>query len=125
MTPEQLWSNNRGDWNLDANRIDGEHWAALNYQGQIVLVVELVSAGFEWVTIPGKRPKKSLIGRVLTKGDPAYDALTGTHVEYPPGSRNPILYGNDPEIVEAPPNDALGELTLQAAGSRESNGIRP
>ncbi|TVU64091.1 hypothetical protein FQP90_08880 [Paenarthrobacter nitroguajacolicus] len=123
VTPEQLWSNNRGDWNLDANRIDGQHWAALNYQGQIVLVVELGSTGFEWVTIPSKRPKKALIGRVLTKGDPAHDALIGTHIEYPPGSRNPILYGDDPEIVEVSPNDALGELTLQAAGSGNPKGF--
>ena len=61
-TPNQLWANNRGDWYLDAGRIAGERWAALNYQGRVVLVSELNDPGHELLTGNTGRPKKE-IGR--------------------------------------------------------------
>lgn len=96
-TPEQLWANNRGDWFLDKKRIAGERWAALNYRSQIVLVAELNNPDHEIVTgSETRRSKKALIGRVLPAGHSIHEALIGTRVEYPAGSRNSILYGADP-----------------------------
>ncbi|MBT2565905.1 DUF3883 domain-containing protein [Arthrobacter sp. ISL-85] len=98
-TPEQLWASNRGDWFLDAKRIARERWAALNYEGRVVLVAELNDPDHEIVTgtATGK-PKKALRGRVLPDGHPLHEVLMGTWVDYAPGSRNSILYGADPEV---------------------------
>lgn len=46
-TPEQLRAHHRGDWYMDADRIASERWAALNYQGRVVLVAELDDPGYE------------------------------------------------------------------------------
>lgn len=95
-TPEELWNQNRGDYFLDAGRIAAERWAALNYQGQVVLVAELDDPKHEVLTnVPG-RPKKALLGHVLRRGNAIHDALIGTRVTY--DSRNSIQYGLDPSI---------------------------
>jgi hypothetical protein len=100
-TPEQLWAHNRGDWYLDAGRIASQRWAALNYQGRVVLVAELNDPDHEILAGKTARPKKALIGRVLPAGHSMHEFLIGTRVEYPPGSRNSILYGPDPETADA------------------------
>jgi hypothetical protein len=99
-TPEQLWAHNRGDYRLDAKIIARHRWAALNFQGKIVLVAELDDPDHEVLAISTGGFKKALIGRVLSDGHPIYKALVGTHIEYPRGSRNSILYGPDPETTE-------------------------
>lgn len=131
-TSEQLWANNRGDWFLDTKRIARERWAALIYQGQIVLVAELNDPNHEVVTGTDiGRPKKALLGRVTGDGHPIHEALMGTQVEYPPGSRNSILYSPDPGTADRdlPETDlpgpgrqgsrmALSELTDASAVTR-------
>lgn len=98
-TPKQLWVNNRGDWYLDAGRIAHERWAALNYQGRVVLVAELKNPNHVILAGNARAPKKALRGRVLPAGHSIYEALIGTQVEYAPGGRNSILYGPDPEMA--------------------------
>ncbi|CAN7242520.1 DUF3883 domain-containing protein [Arthrobacter sp. LjRoot78] len=100
-TPEQLWAHNRGDWYLDAGRIASERWAALTYQGRVVLVAELNDPAHELLAGNTGRPKKALIGRVLAAGDTIHVALIGTQVKYAPHSRTAILYGPDPEAADA------------------------
>ncbi|MEV7132134.1 DUF3883 domain-containing protein [Arthrobacter sp. NPDC093128] len=100
-TPDQLWAHNRGDWYLDAQRISSERWAALNYQGRVVLVAELDDPGHELLAGNTGRPKKALIGRVLAVGHSIHEALIGREVEYAPRSRTAILYGPDPEAAAA------------------------
>lgn len=118
-TPEQLWANNRGDWFLDEKRIASERWAALNYRGRIVLVAELNDPDHEIVTGPDTgRPKKALIGRVLADGHPIHKVLIGTQVEYPPGSRNSILYRADPETDGAVDADLPEAWDLPGAGGQ-------
>ncbi|WP_426989918.1 DUF3883 domain-containing protein [Pseudarthrobacter sp. Y6] len=104
-TPEQLWAHNRGDWYLDAGRIAGERWAALNYQGRVVLIAELDDPGHELLAGNTGRPKKALIGRVLAAGHSIHEALIETRVEYTPRSRTAILYGPDPEADPTPQAD--------------------
>lgn len=96
-TPEDLWDNNRGDYRLDAGRIAGERWAALNYQGSVVLVAELNGPKYEVLTGMPKAPKKALLGHVLRPGNSVHDALIGTSVAY--DSRNSIQYGLDPLLA--------------------------
>ncbi|WP_426997096.1 DUF3883 domain-containing protein [Pseudarthrobacter sp. N5] len=98
-TPERLWANNRGDWFLSARSISDERWAALNYQGRVVLVAELKDPDHELLVGNTRAPKKALIGRVLPAGHFIHEALIGTQVEYAPGSRNSISYGPDPEMA--------------------------
>lgn len=103
-TPEELWDHNRGDYRLDADRIASERWAALNYQGMVVLVAALDDPKHQVLTgMPG-RPKKALLGHVLRAGDYVHDALIGTRVTY--DSRNSIQYGLDP-VAERPDEDPL------------------
>lgn len=97
-TPEQLWANNRGDWFLSAKSISDERWAALNYQGRVVLVAKLKNPNHVILADNTRAPKKALRGRVLPAGHSIHAALIGTKVDYAPGSRNSILYGPDPEI---------------------------
>jgi hypothetical protein len=118
-TPEQLWANNRGDWFLDEKRIASQRWAALNYQGHIVLVAELNDPDHEIVTgTDTGKPKKALVGRVLPAGHSIYKALIGTQVEYPPGTRNSIRYGPDPEITGAVDADLPEARDLPGAGGQ-------
>ncbi|MET3812567.1 hypothetical protein [Arthrobacter sp. UYEF3] len=100
-TPEQLWANNRGDWFLSAKSISDERWAALNYQGRVVLVAELKDPDHVILVGNTRAPKKALRGRVLPAGHSIHEALIGTQVEYAPGSRNSIMYGPDPEMAGA------------------------
>ncbi|MFE5836710.1 protein NO VEIN domain-containing protein [Arthrobacter sp. NPDC056493] len=100
-TPEELWAHNRGDYFLNPKSIAGQRWAALNYEGHVVLVAELHDPDYEVLEVKTGRPKKALIGHVLAEGHPIYKALVGTQIEYPRGSRNAILYGPDPETAEA------------------------
>ncbi len=94
-TPAELWENNRGDWRLLAERIAEQRWAALNYQGLVVLVAELADPPYQ--VLPGAtRPKKALLGRVLRDDHPVHEALIGMTVVYPPGSRNSIRYEPTP-----------------------------
>ncbi|MDR7083149.1 hypothetical protein J2X01_002442 [Arthrobacter ginsengisoli] len=118
-TPEQLWANNRGDWFLDKKRIASERWAALNYLGEIVLVAELNDPAHEIVTgTDTGRPKKALIGRVLADGHSIHQVLMGTQVEYPPGSRNSILYRPDPETAVAANAGPAEARDLAGAGGQ-------
>ncbi|WP_430297778.1 hypothetical protein [Sinomonas sp. B1-1] len=95
VTPEELWENNRGDWWLAKKRIEGERWAALNYQGRIVLVAELYGPYHETVSDSRTgKPKRALVGAPLPAGHPVSEALMGTQVEY---RRNPVSYDPDPE----------------------------
>lgn len=100
-TPEQLWENNRGDYSLAVDRMAGQRWAALNYQRQVVLVVELGDPSHRIVTSPTGKEKKALIGRVLAAGHPVHEALIDTRIEYSPGARNSIRYSTDPEPRDA------------------------
>ncbi|MET3206280.1 UNVERIFIED_ORG: hypothetical protein ABIB21_003099 [Arthrobacter sp. UYEF13] len=97
-TPTQLWANNRGDWSLRADKIFTERWAALNYQGRVVLVAELGDPGYEVLPV-APRPKKALLGRVLAAGHPVHEALVGTPVVYK--GRNAIQYDPSPEGADA------------------------
>lgn len=106
-TPEQLWENNRGDYSLDAERIAGHQWAALNYRGQVVVIAKLIGPRHEIVMSPTGRKKKALLGSVLAATHPVHQALTRSGVEYPPGTRNSILYSRDPDITY-PPEDEPG-----------------
>jgi len=98
-TPEQLWANNRGDWFLSAKTISDERWAALNYQGRVVLVAKLNNPNHVILAGNTRARKKALRGRVLPAGHSIHEALIGTQVDYAPGSRNSILYGPDPEMA--------------------------
>ncbi|MGN6405687.1 DUF3883 domain-containing protein [Sinomonas sp.] len=107
-TPEQLWANNRGDWSLDAKRIAAERWAALSYQGRVVLVAELDGPDHE--ILPDNsagKSKKALIGRPLPTAHPIHQALAGTPVRPARG----ITYDPDPETY-----DPDSEGTEAAAG---------
>ncbi|MGY3320776.1 protein NO VEIN domain-containing protein [Arthrobacter sp. TE12232] len=106
-TAAELWENNRGDWRLLAERIAAERWAALNYQGRVVLVAELEEPAYE--ILPGTTPpKKALFGRVLPAGHPVREALMRTQVVY--SSRNAIQY--DPALDVAEPIEADSSVVL-------------
>lgn len=123
-TPDELWDNNRGDYRLDAGRIAGERWAALNYQGRVVLVAELDGPKYETLTgMPGS-PKKALLGHVLQDGDPIHDALIGTQVKYE--SRNTIQYGEDAAIVTngADPQEARDRPGASCQGLQMDAAVR-
>ncbi|RKR29820.1 DUF3883 domain-containing protein [Arthrobacter oryzae] len=108
-TPANLWENNRGDWRLLAERVAAERWAALNYQGRVVLVAELEDPAYE--ILPGTTPpKKALFGRVLPEGHPVREALMRTQVVY--SSRNAIQY--DPGLDVAEPIEADSSLALDS-----------
>ncbi|MGO4589685.1 DUF3883 domain-containing protein [Micrococcaceae bacterium Sec5.1] len=116
VTPELLWENNRGDWSLNADRISEHRWAALNYQGRVVLVAELLDPNHEILPSTSRVPKKALLGRVLEGGSAIYDALIGTQVDYPAGSRNSILYTADPAVAGPAASDLLnGGIDLPGA----------
>ncbi|MGO4650231.1 DUF3883 domain-containing protein [Arthrobacter sp. 2RAF22] len=117
-TPEQLWANNRGDWFLSTRSISDERWAALNYQGRVVLVAELKDPDHEILAGNTRAPKKALIGRVMTAGHSMHEALIGTQVKYPPGNRNSIWYGPDPETDGAVDADLLEGWDLPGAGGQ-------
>jgi len=117
-TPEQLWEHSRGDYSLDTKKIVRERWAALNYQGYVVLVAELHDPDHEVLAINTGRSKKALIGRVLSDGHPIYEALIGTQIDYPRGSRNSILYGPDPETADAAGRDLLEEQDQPGVGGQ-------
>ncbi|BCW11498.1 hypothetical protein NtRootA4_25620 [Arthrobacter sp. NtRootA4] len=112
---ESLWANNRGDWSLDAGNILQQRWVALNYQGRVVLVAELLNPDHTVVTVASGRQKKALLGRVLTEGHAIHDALIGMQVSYPAGSRNSIWYGPDPEPGSAAAGDASDASDLPDA----------
>ncbi|WP_246469001.1 DUF3883 domain-containing protein [Arthrobacter ipis] len=118
-TPEELWAHNRGDYSLSAERIALHRWAALNYQGQVVLVAELHDPNHEVLTLSTGRTKKALRGHVLPDGHPVHEALIGTRVEYPRGSRNAIWYSSDREtagIVDADSAKAPDQPDAQGQG---------
>lgn len=114
-TPEQLWANNRGDWFLSAKSISDERWAALNYQGRVVLVAKLKNPNHVILAGNTRAPKKALRGRVLPAGHSIHEALIGTQVDYAPGSRNSILYGPDPEMPGEVDADLAEEGDLPGA----------
>lgn len=97
-TPDQLWANNRGDWRLDRKRIAAERWAALSYQGTIVLVAELQGPDHETLVDRAGTQKKALNGRPLPAGHPIHEALIGTRVRPARG----VSYDPDPDTFEAP-----------------------
>jgi hypothetical protein len=108
-TPEQLWNHNRGIWALSGRRLATERWAALNYQGKIVLVAELDP---EYEVLADNRtgaPKKALIGRVLPPQHPIHKTLIDTQVEF---RRNPVSYDPVPETADpaaADPSDGASD----------------
>lgn len=113
-TPEELWDHNRGVWILNDKRIADERWAAFNYEGRIILVVELHGPDHEKVidNRTGKS-KKALKGRVLRQGNPIHDALIGEEVTY---RRNPVSYDPDPAIAETL-DGTWDERLLEAPGA--------
>ncbi|MHA7198303.1 protein NO VEIN domain-containing protein [Arthrobacter alkaliphilus] len=115
--PAELWANNRGDWSLLAERISEERWVALNFEGQVVLVAELEDPAYE--VPPGvARPKKALLGRVLTEDHPVSKALIGKQISY--SSRNAIQYDPTPELdslVDADSAPAVDAETTDWTGA--------
>ncbi|ABM10741.1 hypothetical protein AAur_pTC20007 (plasmid) [Paenarthrobacter aurescens TC1] len=112
-TPEELWEHNRGVWILNDKRIADERWAALNYQGRIILVAELHGPDHE-IVVDNRTgtSKKALKGRVLLAGNPIHDVLIGEEVIY---RRNPVSYDPDPAIAETL-DGAADESSLDVPG---------
>ncbi|MHC6595100.1 protein NO VEIN domain-containing protein [Arthrobacter sp. C152] len=119
VTPEELWAHNRGDYSLDASRVATERWAALNYKGRVVLVAELGDPDHEILPDIARKPKKALIGRVLSDGDSIHDALIGTPVVY--DGRNSIKYGPDPQF---PGVSAVEELQAPDCPGARGQGLQ-
>lgn len=100
-TDQQLYEKNRGVWLL-GGRAHREQYATFSYDHAVCVVIEI--DGIE--DIPrraGGKPRQAIIGRVLSAGHPAYDALYRTDVDH---HRNPVTYLDDP--VSAPPGCACG-----------------
>jgi hypothetical protein len=94
-----LWRNNRGRWNLSAERLEDERWATFTYDGTVVLVVELDAGGHD--TVAGRKPgqaRTALRGRPLDPAHPVAAALLGRHLDL--RGRNPVSYLDDldPEL---------------------------
>ncbi|GAB2753585.1 protein NO VEIN domain-containing protein [Sinomonas soli] len=115
-TPQELWENNRGDWDPNGDRVSEEKWAALSYQGRIILVAELHRPNHEILAANSKgQRKKALLGHPLSPGHPVHEALIGSPVK--PARR--FTYDPDPEIPE-PADSANSDLSevLDEPGAR-------
>ncbi len=76
LSDELLWDANRGAHDID-DSLAQERFATFSHEGTIRLVVEL--EGVENVGDHGT-PRRALLGRVLSAGDPVRDALVGQAV---------------------------------------------
>lgn len=94
LSPEEVYTNNRGIWRLDARKYAHEQYATFSVRGVVRYVMEIDDVE----TIPSKsgaRPKKAIIGHLLSPDHPAYSKLYGRDI---PGNRNPVSYiPDDPE----------------------------
>ncbi|MDP9885383.1 hypothetical protein J2W21_002905 [Sinomonas atrocyanea] len=115
-TPQELWENNRGDWNVNEERVSAESWATLSYQGRIILVAELHRPNYEVLPANAKgQRKKALLGHPLPPGHPIHEALIGSPVEPARG----FTYEPDPEIPEpADPATSGFSEALDEPGTR-------
>lgn len=85
LTDQEIYDQNRGIWFL-GRRAYSEKIATFSYEGNIKVVVALDEIE-DIPSFEGERSKKAIVGRVLTQGDPDYDALFGQPVD---GFRNPV-----------------------------------
>ena len=89
MTPDELYGRGRGNWDLGA-KADRERYALIGHHGKIHVAVEI--SHIEDTDEPRKAvdvPKRAIVGKVLPKGHPVYDAWVGSDM---PEYRNPIHY---------------------------------
>ncbi len=82
LSDEDIYEQNRGVWLL-GKRSRNERMATFSHQGRVKVVVAID----DFEDVPGG--KQAIIGRVLSAGDPDYDALIGTVVD---AFRNPVTY---------------------------------
>lgn len=82
LSDEDIYKQNRGVWLL-GKRSRNERMATFSHQGRVKVVVAID----DFEDVPGG--KQAIIGRVLSAGDPDYDALIGTVVD---AFRNPVTY---------------------------------
>lgn len=91
LTDQEIYEQNRGIWFL-GRRASSEEIATFSYEGHIKVVIALDDIE-NIPSLEGERDKKALVGRVLERGDPSYDALIGQPVD---GFRNPVTYVTAP-----------------------------
>lgn len=87
MTEQELYEANRGCWVLGA-RADREQYALVTFDGRVRQAI-----GIDRIVSTGTR--RAIEGRILTAGDPVFDAYVGKPT--PVGRvRNPITYFDAP-----------------------------
>jgi len=84
---------NRGVWVLGP-RAAKERVATFSLDGTVRLVARIERLETIPAKAAGARSKRAVVGHLLGKGDPAYDALFGTTVD---GHRNPVTYIDGPD----------------------------
>jgi hypothetical protein len=91
LSDQETYEQNRGVWRLGA-RAKHERYATFSCDGRVRVVVAI--DGIEKIPSLDDRPAKdALVGRVLGRGDAAYEALMDQPVD---NFRNPVTYGPDP-----------------------------
>ena len=110
-TDVELWAQNRGRYDVKAERIEAERYATPSYRGEIVVVTALT--GWEpFEDYERTIMKKALIGNVLGPGDTPYDAMGGRTI---PSGRSAGVYLADDEYVVA-----AFEASQTSVGSTQS-----
>lgn len=96
-SPEDNLAANRGMWVIGA-RAGKENYVTFSFNGEVVLVAglnEVLTEDDEFAAQRSNgRARKYLDAVVLSKGDPAHDALIGRPT---PGHHNPVTYTADPD----------------------------
>ncbi len=93
MVDEDVFEQNRGMWVL-GKAAHAERYATFAYAGTVVAVAEIREIEtLPWPRPDTRRPKQALRGRVLAKGEAAYDQWIGRSV---PVHRNPVGYLGTP-----------------------------
>ena len=126
MPAEEVYRRNRGLWRL-GRRAGEERYATFSVDGVVRYVFELTGSKIEEIPslTAGVKPRKAIVGRPLSPGHPAYDALIDRQVD---GYRNPVSYlPDDPDDPTAPDMSAyVAELvgeTLMTVADRHPNTI--
>ena len=87
------FEHNRGLWHLSP-RAERERYATFSLDGKIRLVAEIEGIEVIPTKDSSRRPKKAIVGRVLSPEHPAYKHFIDRPVD---GHRNPVTYIEDPD----------------------------
>ncbi|MEJ5915926.1 hypothetical protein WDV86_15965, partial [Pseudokineococcus sp. 1T1Z-3] len=78
-TDQENFDQNRGVWVLGP-RAAKERIATFSVEGAVRMVAAITRLEDVPAKVPGTRGKRAVVGTLLQKGDPVYDAMVGTEV---------------------------------------------